>query len=144
MHAHAAEYFVALDGSDSAGGSKDRPFRTAGRDAFLEAFRKSKPCLLEPIMGVELEIPLEFQGAIVGDLNSRRGIILGTEARDNYAIVRAEVPLANMFGYATVIRGLSKGMGTFSMEMARYAKVPVKLGEEILRARQDSSRQPAG
>ena len=95
-------------------------------------------------MGVELEIPLEFQDAIVGDLNSRRGIILGTEARDNYAVVRAEVPLASMFGYATVIRGLSKGMGTFSMEMARYAKVPVKLGEEILRARQENSRQPAG
>ena len=95
-------------------------------------------------MGVELEMPREFQGAIVGDLNSRRGIILGTEAKDNYTVVRAEVPLANMFGYATVIRGLSKGMGTFSMEMARYAKVPAKLGEEILRARQEHSRQPAG
>ena len=132
------------DGSAHSVDSSEMAFRTAGRDAFVEAFRKSKPCLLEPIMGVELEIPLEFQGAIVGDLNSRRGIILGTEARDNYAVVRAEVPLASMFGYATVIRGLSKGMGTFSMEMARYAKVPVKLAEEILRARQDSSRQPAG
>ena len=94
-------------------------------------------------MAVEIEMPREFQGAIVGDLHSRRGIILGTEARDNFAVVRAEVPLASMFGYATVIRGLSKGMGTFSMEMARYTKVPAKLGEDILRARQEDSRQAA-
>jgi elongation factor G len=132
------------DGSYHSVDSSEMAFRIAGRDAFVEAFRKSKPCLLEPIMGVELEMPREFQGAIVGDLNSRRGIILGTETRGNYAVVRAEVPLANMFGYATVIRGLSKGMGTFSMEMARYAKVPAKLSEEILRARQENARQPAG
>ena len=132
------------DGSAHSVDSSEMAFRTAGRDAFVEAFRRSKPCLLEPIMGVEIEMPQEFQGAIVGDLNSRRGIIIGTEARDNYAVVRAEVPLANMFGYATVIRGLSKGMGTFSMEMAHYARVPAKLGEEILKARQENSRQAAG
>ncbi|MHC4743480.1 MAG: elongation factor G [Planctomycetota bacterium] len=132
------------DGSHHSVDSSEMAFRTAGRDAFIEAFKKSEPCLLEPIMGVELEIPVEFQGAVVGDLNSRRGIILATEARDSYAIVRAEVPLASMFGYATVIRGLSKGMGTFSMEMARYAKLPAKLAEEILRTRQESARQPAG
>jgi len=132
------------DGSHHSVDSSEMAFRTAGRDAFVEAFRKSKPCLLEPIMAVEVEMPREFQGAIVGDLHSRRGIILGTEGRDNYAVVRAEVPLASMFGYATVIRGLSKGMGTFSMEMARYAKVPARLGEEILRARQEDSRQAAG
>ncbi len=132
------------DGSAHSVDSSEMVFRTAGRDAFVEAFRRSKPCLLEPIMGVEIEMPQEFQGAIVGDLNSRRGIIIGTEARDNYAVVRAEVPLANMFGYATVIRGPSKGMGTLSMEMAHYARVPAKLGEEILKAPQENSRQAAG
>ena len=94
-------------------------------------------------MKVEVEMPQEFQGPIVGDLNSRRGIILETEVRDTYAIVRAEVPLAGMFGYATVVRGLSKGMATFSMEMSRYARVPAKLAEEIIRQRREGNQQPA-
>jgi len=120
------------DGSFHAVDSSEMAFRTAGRDAFIAAFKKSRPRLLEPIMKVEIETPGEFQGSIVGDLNARRGIIHGTEARDNYTTILAEVPLANMFGYATVIRGMSKGMGTFTMEMASYAKVPVKISEEIL------------
>jgi elongation factor G len=130
------------DGSAHAVDSSEMAFRIAGRDAFIEAFRSSKPCLQEPIMTVELETPSEFQGAIVGDLNSRRGIILETEARDNFTVVRAEVPLANMFGYATVMRGLSKGMATFSMEMSRYARVPQKLAEEIIIQRKE--KQNAG
>ena len=126
------------DGSSHAVDSSEMAFRTAARDAFIEAFKKSRPCLQEPIMTVEVEMPLEFQGPIVGDLNSRRGIIMETEARGNCTVVRAEVPLANMFGYATVVRGLSKGMATFSMEMSRYARVPVKLAEEIVdQRRQD-------
>ena len=90
-------------------------------------------------MKVEVEMPNEFQGPIVGDLNSRRGIILETEARSHYTVVRAEVPLAGMFGYATVARGLSKGMATFSMEMSRYARVPDRLAEDIIHRR----REPA-
>ena len=92
-------------------------------------------------MTVEVETPSEFQGPVVGDLNSRRGIIMETVARDNYTVVRAEVPLANMFGYATVVRGLSKGMATFSMEMCRYARVPQKLAEEIIRQRRERDQQ---
>lgn len=88
-------------------------------------------------------MPSEFQGPIVGDLNARRGMILETQVREMLCVVRAEVPLANMFGYATVVRGLSKGMATFSMEMARYARVPVKLAEEIIRQRQERDRKPA-
>jgi elongation factor G len=118
-------------------------FRTAGRDAFIEAFKKSRPCLLEPIMTVEIEIPGEFQGPVVGDLNSRRGIIMGTEARNNYTVVRAEVPLANMFGYATVIRGMTRGTGTFTMEMSRYARVPAKISELILEQHREQKEQPA-
>ena len=125
------------DGSFHAVDSSEMAFRICARDAFVETFRKSKPCLLEPIMAVELEMPSEFQGAIVGDLNSRRGMILGTELRDTFTVVNAEVPLANMFGYATVIRGLSKGMATFTMEMKRYAKVPVKIAEEVIARRRE-------
>ena len=94
-------------------------------------------------MLVEVETPLEFQGSIVGDLNSRRGIILGTENRENYAIVRAEVPLANMFGYATIIRSLSKGMATFTMEMSKYARVPQKISEEIIERRRKMKQEKA-
>ena len=91
-------------------------------------------------MTVEVEMPREFQGPVVGDLNSRRGIIMETQARDNCTVVRAEVPLANMFGYATVVRGMSKGMATFSMEMSRYAQVPKKLAEEIINHRRQEQR----
>ena len=129
------------DGSHHAVDSSEMAFRTAARDAFIEAFKKAKPCLQEPIMAVEVEMPGEFQGPVVGDLNSRRGIILETEVRGNCTVVRAEVPLANMFGYATVVRGLSKGMATFSMEMSRYARVPAKLAEEIITRRREKDQQ---
>ena len=131
------------DGSFHAVDSSEMAFRIAGRDAFIEAFRRAKPCLQEPIMTVEVETPTEFQGAIVGDLNSRRGIIMETAVRDTYTVVRAEVPLASMFGYATVVRGLSKGMATFSMEMCRYARVPQKLAEEIITQRREKEQQAA-
>jgi elongation factor G len=131
------------DGSYHSVDSSEMAFRTAARDAFIEVFKKSRPCLLEPIMNVEIEMPGEFQGPVVGDLNSRRGIILGTEARDNYTIVRAEVPLSSMFGYATVIRGMTRGTGTFSMEMSRYAKVPAKISEVILEQHRQENQQAA-
>jgi elongation factor G len=131
------------DGTYHSVDSSEMAFRIAARDAFIEAFKKSRPCLLEPIMNVEIEMPGEFQGPVVGDLNSRRGIILGTETRDSYTVVRAEVPLASMFGYATVIRGMTKGTGTFSMEMSRYAKVPAKISEEILEQHRRQNQQAA-
>ena len=131
------------DGSYHSVDSSEMAFRTAGRDAFIEVFKKSRPCLLEPIMTVEIEMPGEFQGPVVGDLNSRRGIILGTEARDSYTVVQAEVPLASMFGYATVIRGMTKGTGTFSMEMSRYARVPAKISEVILEQHREENEQTA-
>lgn len=131
------------DGTYHPVDSSEMAFRTAARDAFIEAFKKSRPCLQEPIMAVEVEIPTEFQGPVVGDLNSRRGIILETTARDTYTVIRAEVPLASMFGYATVVRGLSKGMATFTMEMSRYAQVPARLAEEIINQRRENSQQIA-
>ncbi|MCP4377899.1 MAG: elongation factor G [bacterium] len=126
------------DGSYHNVDSSEMAFRTAGKAAFREAFNKSKPCLQEPLMTVEVETPAEFQGSLVGDLNSRRGMILSTEMRESYTVIQAEVPLANMFGYATVIRSLSKGMATFSMEMARYARVPAKIAEDIIEQRRQA------
>jgi elongation factor G len=129
------------DGSFHAVDSSEMAFRICARDAFHEAFKKAKPCLLEPIMKVEVEMPTEFQGSIVGDLNARRGIIMGTENKGTFTVVQAEVPLASMFGYATVVRGLSKGMATFTMEMCRYAAVPNKLAEEIIARRRERDQQ---
>jgi elongation factor G len=126
------------DGSYHNVDSSEMAFRTAGKAAFREAFNKSKPCLQEPLMLVEVETPADHQGPLVGDLNSRRGMILSTEARESYTVIRAEVPLANMFGYATVIRSLSKGMATFTMEMAHYARVPAKIAEEIIETRREA------
>ncbi len=131
------------DGSFHAVDSSEMAFRIAGRDAFIEAFRKASPCLLEPVMKVEVEMPTEFQGNVVGDLNSRRGIIMGTEVKEQYTVVQAHVPLASMFGYATVIRGLTKGMGTFTMEMSHYARVSGKLAEDIINKKREKESQKA-
>jgi len=132
------------DGTYHTVDSSEMAFRIAAIEAFRQAFGAAKPRLLEPIMAVEVETPTEYQGSVVGDLNSRRGIILATENRENYCVVRAEVPLANMFGYATIIRSLSKGMATFTMEMARYGKVPKKIADEIIefrRKQKEASRK---
>ena len=134
---------IAFDGSYHQVDSSDVAFKMAGAIGFREGVRRAKPVLLEPIMKLEVATPKEFLGDIIGDLNSRRGIILSAENRDNYTVVQAEVPLSSMFGYATVIRGMTKGMGTFSMEMLRYAKVPVKISEEILARRREQTGQLA-
>ncbi len=131
------------DGTYHSVDSSEMAFRIAARDAFKQAFQKAGPCLQEPIMKVEIETPQEFQGQIVGDLNSRRGIILGTENKESYSIISAEVPLANMFGYATVIRSLSKGMASFTMEMSRYARVPDSIAKEIIEKRKEKKQQTA-
>jgi elongation factor G len=128
------------DGSYHDVDSSEMAFRTAGRDAFVEVFKRSRPVLLEPIMKVEVEMPIEYQGAIVGDLNSRRGMVFGAEMKGNFAVVTADVPLASMFGYATIVRSMSKGMATFSMEMSRYAPVPQKLAETIIVQRREKEQ----
>jgi elongation factor G len=123
------------DGTYHTVDSSEMAFRIAAIEAFRQAFRAAKPCLLEPVMTVEVETPRQYQGAIVGDLNSRRGMIHASENRQNYCVIRAEVPLANMFGYATIVRSLSKGMATFTMEMARYNRVPQRIADEIIELR---------
>jgi elongation factor G len=123
------------DGSYHDVDSSEMAFRICAIEAFKQAFKAAKPCLQEPIMKVEIETPTEYQGNIVSDLNSRRGIIQGTENHETYALIRAEVPLARMIGYSTNLRSMSKGMATFSMEMSHYARVPQQLAEEVILAR---------
>ena len=89
--------------------------------------------LLEPIMKVEVEIPTEFQGPVTGAISSKRGVILGTESRQGYAVITSEVPLAEMFGYSNDLRSSTQGKGSFSMEFLKYQKVPSRFQEEIVR-----------
>jgi elongation factor G len=125
------------DGSFHTVDSSEMAFRTAAVDAFKRAFLASKPCLQEPVMSVEVETPKEYQGAVVGDLNGRRGLIHSADNREQFTVIQAEVPLAEMFGYATVLRSLSKGMATFSMEMSRYARVPESIAKKIIDERRN-------
>ncbi len=120
------------DGSFHAVDSSDMAFQVCARTAFRQAMREAKPVLLEPIMKVEIEVPLEFQGPVSGDLASRRGLISGTEMKATVAIMLAEVPLANMFGYSTDLRSLTQGQATFTMEFACYRKSPLVVQEEII------------
>ena len=99
-------------------------FKMAAIFAVKDAFKKAKPILLEPIMKVENATPEEYQGDIMGDLNRRRGKIESIEAKGNLTMVKAEVPLAEMFGYATAIRSLSKGRSSYSMEPSHFEQVP--------------------
>ena len=95
-------------------------------------FRKSKPRLQEPLMTVEIETPSEFQGPVVGDLNSRRGHIEGMDNRNGTQVVSAFVPLASMFGYVTDLRSVTQGRATSSMEFSHYAEVPKSLAAELI------------
>jgi elongation factor G len=108
-------------------------FKIAARQAFKQAFLESKPVILEPIMKVEAETPMEFQGTVQGDLSSRRGMLLGSDMRDEYAVILAEVPLGEMFGYSTDLRSKTQGKATFSMEFACYRPVPSSIQEQLVK-----------
>ena len=125
---------VLEDGSSHAVDSSDLAFQVCARSAFKQAMRDSKPVLLEPIMKLEIEVPTSFQGSVVGDLSSRRGFVTATEMKANVVIVTGEVPLANMFGYATDLRSMTQGQATFSMEFGAYRRCPVSVQEEIVEA----------
>ena len=123
------------DGSSHSVDSSDLAFQIAAREAFKQAYLRSSPAILEPIMHVEVEVPSEHQGSVVGDLSSRRGTILSTEPKADAVVIHAEVPLAEMFGYATDLRSLTQGRGTFSMTFACYRQAPRNVQEEIVAAR---------
>ncbi len=120
------------DGSYHDVDSNEMAFKIAGSMAFKEAARKASPVLLEPVMAVEVVVPEEFQGVIVGDLNRRRGRIEDVEHRAGSQIVKAWVPLSEMFGYATHMRSSTQGRANYSMHFARYEEVPRSVAEEII------------
>jgi elongation factor G len=121
------------DGNSHAVDSSDIAFQLAAIGAFKEGYQKAKPVILEPIMKVAVEGPTEFQGAVMGSLNQRRGIIIGTVEEANYTSVESEVPLSEMFGYSTVLRSLTQGKAEFTMEFATYRQVPKSISEEIIK-----------
>ncbi len=124
-----------VDGSYHDVDSSEMAFKVAGSMALKDAARKAKPVLLEPIMSVEVVTPEEFMGDVIGDLNRRRGRIEGMEPRGNAQVVRAYVPLAEMFGYATDLRSQTQGRATYTMQFERYAEVPTSVSEEIVEHR---------
>jgi elongation factor G len=129
---------VLNDGKSHAVDSSDIAFQEAARGAWRETYDKAKPKILEPIMRVVVEGPSEFSGSILGTLNQRRGMIMGSQDEGGYTKIEAEVPLAEMFGYATVIRSATQGKAEFTMEFAKYAQVPSSIGEELMKKHQES------
>ena len=121
-----------FDGSYHEVDSSEIAFKIAGSMAFKEACSKAKMMLLEPIMSVEVVTPEEYLGDIMGDISARRGKVQGMENRASVQIIRAEVPLASMFGYATDLRSMSQGRATYTMQFARYMQVPQNIAEEII------------
>jgi elongation factor G len=120
------------DGSYHDVDSSEMAFKIAASMGFKEACRRAKPVLLEPVMNVEVVTPEEYMGAIVGDLNSRRGRIISMEARGSSQVIRAHVPLGQMFGYATEMRSMTQGRATYTMQFSRYEEVPTAIAEEIM------------
>ncbi len=121
-----------FDGSSHEVDSSENSFRMAASIGFKEGLRRASPVLLEPMMAVEVETPEEFMGNVVGDLSSRRGMIQGMEDLAGGKVIRAEVPLAEMFGYSTTLRSLSQGRATYTMEFKHYTEAPKQIAEGIV------------
>ncbi|MHB1038252.1 MAG: elongation factor G [Pirellulales bacterium] len=126
---------ILEDGSSHDVDSSDMAFQICARNCFRETFLKTDPVLLEPIMKIEIEVPADYQGPVAGELTRRRGTILSTEVKGSTATILGEVPLAETFGYSTDLRSMSQGQGTFTMEFAKYRRVPASIQLEIVAAR---------
>jgi elongation factor G len=125
-----------IDGSYHDVDSSEMAFKIAGSMAFKAAMNRAQPRLLEPVMAVEVVTPEDYLGDVMGDLNSRRGRVEGLEPRGNAQAVRAHVPLATMFGYATDLRSMTQGRATFTMQFDRYEEAPQSVAGEIVSAAQ--------
>ena len=124
-----------IDGSYHDVDSSEMAFKVAGSMAFKNCAEKAKPVILEPIMKIEITVPEEYMGDVMGDLNSRRGRIEGMEAQSNSQIIRGFVPLSEMFGYATDLRSKTQGRGTYTMQSDHFEEVPKSISEEIITKR---------
>ena len=122
-----------IDGSYHDVDSSEMAFKIAGSMALKEGIRRAKPVLLEPIMAVEVVTPEDYMGDVIGDLSSRRGRVEGMEQRGNSHVVRAQVPLGEMFGYATDLRSRTQGRATYTMQFDSYQQVPESIAEEIVK-----------
>jgi elongation factor G len=122
-----------FDGSYHDVDSNEMAFKIAGSMGFKDGFRRAKPVLLEPIMKVEVVTPEEYSGDVIGDLNRRRGQIMGMDDSPAGKVITAEVPLSEMFGYATTVRSMSQGRATFTMEFAKYIEVPANIADSIIK-----------
>lgn len=131
---------VINDGAFHAVDSSDVAFQLAAVGAFKEGYLKAKPIIMEPIMKVAVEGPSEFQGSVMGSINQRRGMIIGTTEEGSYSVVEAEVPLSEMFGYSTVLRSLTQGKAEFTMEFATFKPVPKGVSEELVKKYQDERK----
>jgi len=124
---------TVVDGSFHDVDSSEMAFKIAGSMGFKEGMKKADPCLLEPIMRVDIEVPDDYMGDVIGGINSRRGLIKGIEARNGSQSIECEVPLSNMFGYATSLRSTTQGRGTFVMQISHFAEMPKSIMEGILK-----------
>jgi len=131
------------DGASHAVDSSEMAFQAAARGAFLEAYRKAKPVIHEPIMKVVIETPTEFQGTVMGTINQRRGTILGAQEEGPMCVIESQVPLAEMFGYSTILRSSTQGKAQFTMEFASYKQVPKSITEELQKKRDEESKKGA-
>ena len=120
------------DGSFHQVDSDSMSFELCAKGGFREAGRKAKPVLLEPIMRVEVVTPDQYMGDVTGDLNRRRGMLEGMDTRGNAQVIKAKVPLSEMFGYVTQLRSLSSGRATSTMEFSHYAPAPNNIAEEVI------------
>lgn len=121
-----------FDGSYHDVDSNENAFKMAASIAFKDGMKKANPVLLEPMMAVEVESPEEFMGNVVGDLSSRRGMIQGMDDVPGMKLIRAEVPLAEMFGYSTALRSATQGRATYTMEFKHYAEAPKNVAEAVI------------
>ncbi|BHH82044.1 elongation factor G [Desulforhopalus sp. 52FAK] len=128
------------DGAFHAVDSSDVAFQLASQGAFKEGYLKAKPVIMEPIMKVAVEGPSEFQGAVMGSINQRRGMIIGTTEEGSYSVIEAEVPLSEMFGYSTTLRSLTQGKAEFTMEFSTFKAVPKSVNDELVKAYQDERK----
>ncbi len=134
---------VINDGASHSVDSSEMAFQATARGAFLEAYPKAGPVIHEPIMKVVVETPTEFQGSVMGSLNQRRGIIVGTQDEGHSCAIEAQVPLAEMFGYSTALRSLTQGKAQFTMEFALYKQVPQSVAEELKKKRAEEKKHVA-
>ena len=131
------------DGASHAVDSSEMAFQAAARGAFLEGYARAKAVIQEPIMTVVVETPTEFQGAVMGSLNQRRGMILGSQDEGAMCVIEARVPLADMFGYSTVLRSSTQGKAQFTMEFSDYKQVPQSIAEELIKKAQEEKKNVA-